>query len=155
MTKRSQLHLSFGISTSIAYEVAIRDDFDKKGDSVKEVSLNIKMRISEKGDLSKKIGDNNKGRSYLHMPGIVLSLSPTPQFLILLQFIFYLMSMGVFSLFMYVYHVFALQRPEEEIATPLLRSRTPNILYCSWYHDGFITIFFYSSTVGYLRGRRD
>lgn len=54
MTKRSQLHLSFGISTSIAYEVAIRDDFDKKGDSVKEVSLNIKMRISEKGDLSKK-----------------------------------------------------------------------------------------------------
>lgn len=46
MTKRSQFHLSFGISASIPKEVAIRDDFDKKGESVKEVSLNIKMRIS-------------------------------------------------------------------------------------------------------------
>lgn len=50
ITKRSQFHVSFGISTSIPYERAIRDDFDKKGDSVKEVSINIKMRISWKGD---------------------------------------------------------------------------------------------------------
>lgn len=89
------------------------------------------------------------------MPGIVLSLSPMLQLLILPQFIFYLMNMDVFSLFIYVYHVFALQRPEEGIGTPILRSRTPNILYCSWYHDGFTTIFFYSSAVGHLRGRRD